>query len=94
MKKNLRFFEEKIDQKFYLNYFIIYSSILLKAIKECSDDIANFIKTFNSLENDFVNIHLPFMRELKNALRVCQHVDAIVQFLEVFFFNFLLFFCI
>ncbi|CAK5094008.1 unnamed protein product [Meloidogyne enterolobii] len=59
-----------------------HSSKLLNSIKESSDDPAIFAKNFNSLSKNFEEIHLNFMRELDNALRLCQHVDNINKFLE------------
>ena len=71
---------------FFLELFKIFSSNssqLLNSIKESSDDPAIFAKNFNSLSKDFEEIHLTFLRELDNALRLCQHVDNINKFLEV-----------
>nr|CAD2164411.1 unnamed protein product [Meloidogyne enterolobii] len=59
-----------------------HSNQLLNSIKESSDDPAIFAKNFNSLSKDFEEIHLTFLRELDNALRLCQHVDNINKFLE------------
>ncbi|CAK5098886.1 unnamed protein product [Meloidogyne enterolobii] len=57
-------------------------SKLLNSIKESSDDPAIFAKNFDSLKKDIEEIHLTFLRELDNALRLCQHVDNINKFLE------------
>uniref|UniRef100_A0A1I8BQ03 DH domain-containing protein n=1 Tax=Meloidogyne hapla TaxID=6305 RepID=A0A1I8BQ03_MELHA len=59
-----------------------HSNKFINTIKECSDDPGIFAKSFINLEKDFKEIHLSFMRELDNALRLCQHVDIINKFLE------------
>ncbi|KAF7636567.1 DH domain-containing protein [Meloidogyne graminicola] len=74
-EKQLLLKDIELIYNFHLNTF-------LKELKEYKDDINTFSKTFLSLKHNFIEIHLPFLRQLENALRICQHVDIISKFLE------------